>query len=69
MPSSQPVRMHDFEAEKRDKAWKYETVYAPTVLEWIVEHSSVRPLLLLFSHISYICRIVNKDQIETKHQY
>lgn len=41
MPSSEPAKRFDVGAEKRDKPWKYEVVYAVTVLEWVVENSSV----------------------------
>jgi len=41
MPSSEPAKRFDVGAEKRDKPWKYEVVYAVTVLEWVVENSTV----------------------------
>ena len=41
MPSSEPAKRFDVGAEKRDKPWKYKTVYAVTVLEWVVGNSTV----------------------------
>jgi len=41
MPSSEPAKRMDVGAEKRDKPWKYDAVFAVTVLEWAVEKSSV----------------------------
>lgn len=41
MESSAPPKPYDFEAEKRDKPWKYESVWALSVLGWIIENASV----------------------------
>jgi len=41
MPSSAPVKSLDVGAERRNKPWKYDTVYAVTVLEWAVLNSTV----------------------------
>ena len=42
MPSSAPLKRHDFSEERASKPWLYETVYAVTVLEWAVREISVR---------------------------
>lgn len=42
MPSSAPLKRHDFSEERASKPWLYETIYAVTVLEWAVREISVR---------------------------
>lgn len=41
MPSSEPPKRFDIDAEKKDKPWKYRDAYTITVFEWVVENASV----------------------------
>ena len=68
MPNTNPEKKIDFGAEKRDKPWKYETVYTVTVLEWAVENSNVSLTFYTLSHFTFHLILFSSEDTTDKYR-